>query len=1033
MSKQFVFVSYVQEDSAVARSLGAALRQMGYSTWLYEEDSLAGFSYLEQVHAAIEKCDAFILLATRRSLESHQVRREAETAYEHERLMIPVRFSLSHEELRAAPIFRMVSGTAVSITTDGNDLTRVAARISASLSRAADMRALRQAATPITIPHPESPAASVRIPNVPRTPVHTPRRSDSERRSVGRREALTQLSEAFDSVSKGRGMLVCISGEAGIGKSTFVEEFLGELSLSPETCRIGRGRCSERLAGTEAYLPLLDGLADLISTADGPLAGLLREVAPLWSGQIASTDFQQPSEGGPLHQATTGTQERLKRELAAFLREACRDAPVIFFFDDLQWVDLSTVDMLAYVSRHFEVIPALIIVSYRPEELLDQNHPFLSIKQDLQGRGFCRELQLALLTRANIEEYLALRFPRHRFPSQFINLVHATTEGNPLFIVNVLDHLCNQHIISHADGQWVLSQSIPDVGRDLPQSIRAMIQRKIDTLSAIDRQLLVAASVQGYEFDSAVVAGVLNRDAAEIEEQLGRIDRIHNFVRDLGEQEFPDRTVTVRYRFVHILYQNILFASIAPTRRTLLSRQVGIGLERFYGDRTADIASELAVLYRAAREFSLSAHYFGQAARKAADVFAFEEALALGRRAIDCLRALPETSDGRRRELDILMIMGVSASATRGYSSVQVKEIYDRAQVLCIEFNEVEPLARVLYKLFTFSVVRLHLQDAKEVAARLQNLSDNSQSLTLSLLRDLTTGLIRHHEGDFEPAAETFGRIATDYDIDVRRAMCAGLGFDPTVAANMCVGQSLWCLGYPDKARRSVELALSSADELGHKYTQAYAFHSANIVFSLRGDWEQVERYSQQSLAIATEEGFSYFSATGLCFHGLYLTRHGRLDEGLTHLRDGFQKLRDIDGRISQRRFASDLAKQLALAGRLDEGLDIIGSEMQATGSDRFWESELLRVKGELLVLRGTAADRADGEECLKRAVDVARVQGARSLELRAATSLVGSARAQPSMRQAVSMLSDVYSWFEEGLETADLMEARRVLSGNHE
>jgi len=168
-----------------------------------------------------------------------------------------------------------------------------------------------------------------------------------------------------------------------------------------------------------------------------------------------------------------------------------------------------------------------------------------------------------------------------------------------------------------------------------------MIQRKVDVLAEADRRLLVAASVQGYEFDGAVMAKVLGIDPVDIEEQLEVIDHIHGFVRRIREQEFPDGTLTLRYRFVHVLYQNRLHASVTPARRVALSLAVGKALETFYRDKTVDIASELAVLYSAAREFSLAVDYFRTAAKRAADVFAYEEALVLGRRALDALRMLP--------------------------------------------------------------------------------------------------------------------------------------------------------------------------------------------------------------------------------------------------------------------------------------------------------------------------------------------------------------------------------------------------------
>ena len=175
------------------------------------------------------------------------------------------------------------------------------------------------------------------------------------------------------------------------------------------------------------------------------------------------------------------------------------------------------------------------------------------------------------MTRADLDRYLALEFPGHCFPEEFAALVHARTEGSPLFMVDLLRYLRDRQVLAQEQGRWTLGQSIPDLRRDLPESVRGMIQRKIDQLGEDDRRLLVAASVQGYEFDSAVVARVLERDAAEVEDRLDELDRVHALVRTVREQEFPDRTLTLRYRFVHVLYQNALYASLGPTRRASLS------------------------------------------------------------------------------------------------------------------------------------------------------------------------------------------------------------------------------------------------------------------------------------------------------------------------------------------------------------------------------------------------------------------------------------------------------------------------------
>src|SRR5262249_8056483 len=200
-------------------------------------------------------------------------------------------------------------------------------------------------------------------------------------------------------------------------------------------------------------------------------------------------------------------------------------------------------------------------------------------------RGICREVALVFLSRPDLARYLALEFPQHRFPDELAALIHAKTEGNPLFMVDLLRHLRDRQVLTQDQGRWVLARSLPDLERELPESVRNMIERKIAQLSDEDRRLLVAASVQGSGFEAAVVARALALGAAEVEEQLERLERVHAFIRLVGEYEFPDRTLTLRYHFVHVLYQNALYASLRPTRRASLSAAVAQALIGYHGGK----------------------------------------------------------------------------------------------------------------------------------------------------------------------------------------------------------------------------------------------------------------------------------------------------------------------------------------------------------------------------------------------------------------------------------------------------------------
>jgi tetratricopeptide (TPR) repeat protein len=459
-------------------------------------------------------------------------------------------------------------------------------------------------------------------------------RGPDRRLTVGRKKELAELGVAFQSAAEGSGLVLCVAGEAGIGKSTLLEDFSIQLRGHGAACYIANGRCSERLAGSEAYLPLLEALESLLRGGDDALARLMKLVAPTWYVQIAPLSSDYSSDARILADVKAASQERLKRELVAFLEEVSRLHPLVLFFDDMHWADASTADLLGYVGSRIAAMRVLVVVTYRPSELLLAKHPFVQVRQELQVHGACRELALDFLSSDDVEQYLALQFPEHSFPADLASSIQASTEGNALFMVNLLRYLRDRGVIAQVDGRWILARSLPEIKRELPESIRSMIQRKIDQLDEPARRLAAAAAVQGHEFDSAIVAKALAIDPAEVEDRLEALDRLHGLVRLIGEREFADSTLTLRYSFVHVLYQNALEASLGPARKASLSGGIAHALMGFYAERNAEVASELALLFHEARDFARASDHFLHAARNAARVYGYPEAVTLFQRAV---------------------------------------------------------------------------------------------------------------------------------------------------------------------------------------------------------------------------------------------------------------------------------------------------------------------------------------------------------------------------------------------------------------
>ena len=617
----------------------------------------------------------------------------------------------------------------------------------------------------------ESATGTMRLPVAP-----APAAVAALRNTVGRKRELQELRLALQAVSAGRGSMLCVSGEPGIGKSTLVEEFLASVAAEG-ICTIARGRCSERLAGTEAYLPVLGALDNLLRSGVHPaLVAMMKEFAPAWFAQLS---MASSSEG-----VTAASQDRLKRELGSFLAEAARSRPLLLFVDDLHWADVSTIDALTYLASQFSGLRLLVVVTYRPSDMLLAGHPFLRIKPDLQARGLLRELALSFLSESEINQYLALEFPGHRLPAGFPKLIHAKTEGSPLFMADLARYLRDSGVIA-ADG--TLARELPEIEKELPESVRGMIERKIGQLSEGDRKLLIVASVQGYEFDSAVLTRILGLEPELVEERLETLERVFSFVRLVREAEFPNHQLTLRYRFVHVLYQNALYKELRATRRAALSREVALALEGFWGARRSTVANELAVLWEQTRDFGQAAVCFTMAARQASQVFADREAAALAGRGLAALALAPESAERTEQELVLQVVLGVALRTTRGFSDPEVGRAFERARELCPAQGRTLRMVPVLRGLWEFYEVRADYKNALPYGRQLLRLAEDlGDEGVLSVACD-AMGDTSVWMGEFPAAREHLEKGIGLYDGEKYRAHLFLYGYDTGMACASCL------------------------------------------------------------------------------------------------------------------------------------------------------------------------------------------------------------------------------------------------------
>ncbi len=844
-------------------------------------------------------------------------------------------------------------------------------------------------------------------------------------KTVGRAKERAQLREALTSARSGRGGMLCVAGEPGIGKTTLVEEFLKEVG-NTQSWLIGRARCSERLAGTEAWLPWLEAIESLLASASNikrTARAALKEIAPVWSSLLQPALSQTSGASTDIP-----SQERLKREMWALIRHLSQLQPVVLFLDDLHWADASSADLLVHLADRLDSVRALILVSYRPSDLVLSSHPFLQAKPDLEARGRCREIALGFLSREEIRTYMALEFPGHRFPPELLDLIHQKTEGNPLFMADLLRELNNADIIKRAEGGWVLARSVQGIAENLPASIRGVIQCKIQRLGR-DASLLLAASVQGYDFESVVVAEVLGIGSGEVEERLDELQRVHEFVSCVSETELPDGTPSLHYRFVHVLYQNTLYASLRPTRRCALSRAVAEVLLAHYGDRAAEISSEIAVLFEAARKPASAAKYFRLACERAASSGANREAVTLGRRGVESVKSLPESLERDQLELSLYGAYGPAVIATSGFSSTETAKIYQRAQQLCQRCGDVQQSFSVAWGLSCVYHVGGVAREGLTMAEEMLRLAEQANDKGLLVAAHYALGDTLSWHPRYQESMHHLGQAVALYDPGEHHAIgLKYIGYDPALCSVCFQAWNLWYLGCPDQALEKIADARAIAQSLSSRISGPIIDFFGAAIHNLRGEPKQALECAERGVAVCREEGFEFFLVGNLAYSGWAMALQGRTAEGIEKIRQAIALHESIGAKLERPIFLAALAESLSQAGRLHEALVAAqdGLDRSRFTALRFHEPELLRLKAELLA-EMSVSNFEQAEACLREALKIARETGAKSLELRAALSLC-RLQGRTGKHEERQMLASVVAQFSEGSTVKDFKESMRLL-----
>ena len=505
---------------------------------------------------------------------------------------------------------------------------------------------------------------------LPSAPVET---RLAETRLVGRAQALSELNDASRSASEHKRQIVFVTGESGIGKTALIDAFLHQAAIQELGFRIAGGQCVEGYGGKEPYYPMLEALGQLTRGPDSEsVVATLAAQAPTWLAQFPALLKQEHRE--TLQREIFGaTRERMLREISEALETVTAQTPLLLTFEDLQWVDQATVDLIGALARRRGHGKLMLIGTYRPVDLALADHPLKALKQELLMHKLCREIALEPLSEADISAYLTAPAPDASQPAGLAELVHRHSGGNPLFMVAALEHLTQRGMISCENKSWQLRLPLEQIVVGVPEGLRQMIEAQIERLSLEEQRALEAASIVGAAFAVDVAAAAADQGPDQFEDLCDRLSRRHRIVRIATMQPLSDSNASPRYEFVHAMYREVFYQRQAPRRRAKLHRRVGERLEVLFSERLSDVAPDLADHFEKSSDWPRAIRYLRLAADRAGRRYAhrdatdmLQQALYLAGRLPDADRAAIETEVLEKLATHVASFAGVQAQQRQG-------------------------------------------------------------------------------------------------------------------------------------------------------------------------------------------------------------------------------------------------------------------------------------------------------------------------------------------------------------------------------
>jgi class 3 adenylate cyclase/predicted ATPase len=692
--------------------------------------------------------------------------------------------------------------------------------------------------------------------------------------------------------------------------------------------------------------------------------------------------------------------------LSALLAARAAQCPTLFILEDLQWADPSTLELTEQLVEPQETSPILSVLSYRPE-----------FETRWTAYPNAIRLELSRLSRKQSETMISQMLGKN-LPREVVEHVLERAEGVPLFIEEVTKAVVESSALREVDDSYVIGGPLP---RGLiPATVLDSLTARLDRLGDAVPVAQVAAAL-GREFSYELLRSVSFQSQTELRQAL---DKLIEAQLVFCTASSPEPV----YMFKHALIRDAVYKSLLKSKRQQVHEQIAQVLEKQFPETAATQPELLAYHYQEAGLNGQAILYWQRAGQRAIEHSANNEAIAHFTRGLELLETLPDNTERIQKELILQSALGTPLVMTRGYGAPEVEKAYGRAWELCQQVGETRQLFTALRGLWVFYLVRADYRTAHELGGQLLNIAKAEQAPALFMEAHMTLAIPLFYLSDTTRCRAHLDEAIAIYDPERHRSHAFLYGQDPGMACRGFQAWMLGLLGYQDQAKKTIDQTVELAHKQAHPFSLACALHFASLVYQLCREPGETELRAEAEMSVSKEQGFPLFVGGGTALRGWALLEEGQKEAGISQMQQGIAAWHSTGADLARSYWLVLLAEAYGTIGQAANGLATLAEAFSAISKneEHFYEAELYRVKGDLLLQAGALEPEA--EACFHQAIDIARRQSTKTLELRAVMSLSVLWKTKGRVEQARELLGEVYDWFSEGFDSVDLTHAKALL-----